>query len=85
MYMLNVVIQSLGRHLNAFDAHFRAYHTVLDEIIKCHGNNTYDIPHCNKKKLEREKKLPLSMPLTADNEWTTTEEEAVEDDGSTWV
>ena len=25
MYMLNVVIQSLGRHLNAFDAHFRAY------------------------------------------------------------
>ena len=61
------------------------YHTVLDEIIKCHGNNTYDIPHCNKKKLEREKKLPLSMPLTADNEWTTTEEEAVEDDGSTWV
>lgn len=60
------------------------YHTCLDEIIKCHGNNTYKIPHCGKSKLERENKLPVSMPLTADNDWTIVE--TVEDeDGDTWV
>ena len=34
------------------------YQSVLNEMIKCHGNNDYRIPHMNKAKLEREKRLP---------------------------
>ena len=40
------------------------YQSCLNEIIECHGDNTYKIPHMGKEQLEREGKLPSVLPVT---------------------
>jgi hypothetical protein len=42
--------------------------SCLNKIIECGGDNTYKIPHMNKKKLEREGKLPYTLDVTDDAE-----------------
>lgn len=39
------------------------HQTVMEEIILCHGDNDYNIPHLGKEKLSRKKDLPKSMEL----------------------
>ena len=43
--------------------------TCMNEIIDCHGDNTYKIPHIGKSRLERVGQLPLTIEVTkqADN------------------
>lgn len=36
----------------------------MNEIIECHGDNDYRIPHMNKQRLERLGQLPVSIPVT---------------------
>ena len=35
----------------------------LNEVIKHHGDNKYKVPHMNKRKLEREGRLPITIPV----------------------
>ena len=37
--------------------------SCMNEVLKCHGDNTYKIPHMNKDKLERENKLPVVLEV----------------------
>ena len=37
---------------------------VMNEIMECHGDNTYEIPHLNKTKLEKEGTLPITLPVS---------------------
>jgi hypothetical protein len=37
--------------------------SCMNEIVMYHGENTYNIPHTNKEKLEREGNLPENLPL----------------------
>ena len=43
---------------------FVTLQSCYDEILKCHGNNTYKIPHMNKARLEREGILPQELPAS---------------------
>jgi hypothetical protein len=38
----------------------------MDKTVHCAGDNTFDIPHLGKERLEREGKLPKQIKLTAD-------------------
>ena len=40
------------------------YMSCLNQIIDCHGDNHYKIPHMNKDKLERENHLPVQLEVT---------------------
>jgi len=37
--------------------------SMMNEIVKCQGDNTFKIPHMNKDKLEREGRLPRKLPV----------------------
>ena len=37
---------------------------VMNEIIDCHGDNDYDIPHLAKEALERRNELPIALEVT---------------------
>jgi hypothetical protein len=37
---------------------------VLNEIIECHGNNDYTLPHMRKERLQREGRLPVVIPVS---------------------
>ena len=41
----------------------KSYLMNLNEVIKHHGDNKYKTPHMNKRKLEREGQLPLTIPV----------------------
>jgi hypothetical protein len=43
-----------------------SHQSCMDKTVRCAGDNTYDIPHLGKEKLEREGKLPKQIKLTAD-------------------
>jgi hypothetical protein len=38
--------------------------TVMNEIIRCNGDNDFKIPHMNKAVLERQDKLPTTLEVT---------------------
>ena len=40
-----------------------SYLMNLNEVIKHHGDNKYKVPHMNKRKLEREGRLPITIPV----------------------
>ena len=48
----------------AFDQIWITYQSILNEIIKCAGDNNYKIPHMNKGRLERENNLPRVLEVT---------------------
>ena len=51
------------------------YQSCLNEIIDCHGDNNYKIPHMNKEKMEREGRLPSVLPVTESAAFWDGEEE----------
>jgi len=40
-----------------------ACQSCLNEIVRCNGHNTHEIPHMNKDKLERTKMLPTVLDI----------------------
>ena len=68
------------------------YQSCLNEIIECHGDNTYKIPHMNKEKMEKEGRLPTVLPVTElaafwdgeEDDDTNSEEEEENFDETDW-
>ena len=46
--------------------------SCMNEIISCHGDNSYKVPHLGKEKLQRAGSLPVSLLVTEDvDNWLT--------------
>lgn len=48
---------------------FLTHSICMDEIIRCYGGNHYSIPHINKEKLERERRLPEKWKVSQPTTW----------------
>ena len=54
---------------------------VMNKILKCDGQNTYELPHMGKDKLIRENRLPTNLPVHREAaKWMPQYFEAVEEE-----
>jgi hypothetical protein len=49
---------------NKINRMWLTHQSCMNEILECHGDNTYTIPHMNKERLEREGRLPKVLQVT---------------------
>ena len=41
----------------------RFWREINNEIIRCHGDNNYKVPHLGKERLDRRGELPTVLPV----------------------